>query len=316
MSEDTEAEAEPPRSPRWRWERANRWLTLAANLGVLLGLIVLIVEVRQNAVISRTAMELQANSELRELEMAIARPDVSAIWMKSVEAPETLTTDEIRAMDGLYASMMLQAEQRFLMAKYGIGTEGRAREHLVNSLPFYFGSRFGKQWWAGQTEGWQGSRIIEIGDPIMAGVDENFLAEYYASLRVAPAMSETSRGPRSAARFTLLDLPREAVVPGIVRQRVDGVESTFSRWEIAAGGVVPSHSHINEQVTLLMSGAGEVVSGDDRFSLRPGDMLVLPPNVPHEYTFTEDSIVIEFFAPRRQDWIDAAGGRPNWAREP
>ena len=181
------AQAKPPKPPRWTWERANRWLSLGANFGVLLGLIVLIVEVRQNATISRTAMELQANRELGEVEMAIARPDVSAIWIKSVEAPETLTTDEIRAMDGLYVAMMLQAEQRFLMAKYGIGTEARAREHLANSLPFYFGSRFGKQWWAGQTAGWQGSRIIEFGDPIMADVDENFLAEYYASLRVEPA---------------------------------------------------------------------------------------------------------------------------------
>lgn len=175
-----------PESQRWTWERTNRWLAIGANLGVVFGLIILIVEVRQNAVISRTAMELQANSELRELEMAIARPDISAIWVKSVEAPETLTTAEIRIMDGLYAAMLLQAEQRFLMAKYGIGTEARAREHLINSLPYYFGSRFGKQWWEHQTAGWQGSRIIEIGDPIMAGVDENFLAEYYLSLRMTP----------------------------------------------------------------------------------------------------------------------------------
>jgi hypothetical protein len=193
MHDDAEdgraADAKRPQAPGWTWERANRWLTLAANLGVLLGLVVLVLEIRQNAAISRTAMELQANSELRELEMAIARPDVSAIWIKSVEAPETLTTDEIRVMDGLYVSMLLQAEQRFLMAKYGIGTEVRAREHLVNSLPFYFGSRFGKQWWAGQTAGWNGSRMIEVGDPIMASVDENFIAEYYADLRVSPLPS-------------------------------------------------------------------------------------------------------------------------------
>ncbi len=42
------AKAEVSRTPRWTWERVNRWLTLAANFGVLLGLIMLIVEVRQN----------------------------------------------------------------------------------------------------------------------------------------------------------------------------------------------------------------------------------------------------------------------------
>ncbi len=89
-------------------------------------------------------------------------------------------------MDGLFVAMLMQAEQRSLMAKYGIGTEARAREHLVNALSFYFSSRFGKQWWAGQTAGWEGSSMIEVGDPIMAGVDENFITEYYAGLRVAP----------------------------------------------------------------------------------------------------------------------------------
>lgn len=44
--------------------RFGRWLTLGANVGVVLGLVLLIVEVRQNASLTRTAMELQKNDAL------------------------------------------------------------------------------------------------------------------------------------------------------------------------------------------------------------------------------------------------------------
>ena len=319
MSKEAEAgatgEAEPPRSPRWSWERTNRWLTLAANFGVLLGLIMLIVEVRQNANLTRVMLETERSNAQLMIELRMTEPAVVAVWAKSIETPENLTLAELRTMDGIMAANTMVYDQLLSMMDGDLVSRDRIEQNIKNTSPWVFGSPFGKNWWQKNSVGWQGTPLYEMADPIIRDVSDDFIADFYASLRVAPSMSESSRGPRSAARFTILDLPREAVVPGIVRQRVDGVESTFSRWEIAAGGVVPSHSHFNEQVTLLLSGAAEVVSGEDRFSLRPGDMLVLPPNVPHDYTFTEDSVVIEFFAPRRQDWIDASGVA-NWAREP
>jgi hypothetical protein len=45
-------------------DRFGRWLTLGANVGVVLGLVLLIVEVRQNASLTRTAMELQKTTRL------------------------------------------------------------------------------------------------------------------------------------------------------------------------------------------------------------------------------------------------------------
>jgi quercetin dioxygenase-like cupin family protein len=48
--------------------------------------------------------------------------------------------------------------------------------------------------------------------------------------------------------------------------------------------------------------------------MKAGMMLIIPPNVPHEFICTEDMIDIDFFAPQRQDWINgvapAAAGPP------
>lgn len=38
--------------------------------------------------------------------------------------------------------------------------------------------------------------------------------------------------------------------------------------------------------------------------MRAGDIMIIPPNVPHEFRFTQDTIDIDIFSPQRQDWID------------
>lgn len=318
MSEGGETGSEDkPASPRWTWERINRWLTLGANIGVLLGLIVLIIEVRQNASLARITLEAERAAAQARYEMHMADPANSEVWMKAVYTPEALTPTELRIMDANMVVAMMTLEHLMTMRDGDLVDDQRIAWHVELNAPFYFGFAFGKNWWQENAIGWKGSDLYPIADPIVRNVDETFLLQYYERLKTtAPAPQTSDAGERTASKFTLLDLPREAVTPGIVRQYVTGDESTFSRWEVAAGGVVPMHSHHNEQVTLLISGAADVASGDQRIALTAGDMLVLPPNVPHAYTFTEDSVVIEFFAPRRQDWIDAAGAGPNWAREP
>jgi quercetin dioxygenase-like cupin family protein len=310
---ETPAEAAPA---RWSWERTNRWLTLGANLGVLLGLVVLIIEVRQNAALSRISLEAERAASQARYEMHMADPVMSEVWMKAVYTPEALTPAELRIMDANMVIAVMTWEHLMTMRDGGLVSDRRIAWHVELNAPFYFGFPFGKTWWRENAIGWQGSDLYPIADPIVQNVDEDFLARYYEKLRRTAPSQTAGTDDRAASKFSLLDLPREAVAPGIVRQYVTGEESTFSRWEVSAGGVVPMHSHYNEQVTLLLSGAAEVVSGEQRITLTEGDMLVLPPDVPHGYTFTEDSTVIEFFAPRRQDWIDAAGGRPSWANEP
>ena len=61
-------------------DRLGRWLTLGANLGVVLGLIILIVEVRQNADLTRAQMESGKNDLLAQIELSLATPEAGAAW--------------------------------------------------------------------------------------------------------------------------------------------------------------------------------------------------------------------------------------------
>ena len=186
-------EAAPARS---RTERLNQWLALAANLGVLLGLIVLIIEVRQNAALTRATMDQQKNDFLAQIEFNIARPEMSAIWVKAIRTPEALSDTENQAVGSVLVAIMLQWDQMFMMRDAGLISDERVRQHIANTAPFYFGSRFAKHWWALQAPGWEGTAMQRDAGPIIAALDEDFLVGYLDALKVPAeaAADETDEG--------------------------------------------------------------------------------------------------------------------------
>lgn len=109
-----------------------------------------------------------------------------------------------------------------------------------------------------------------------------------------------------AEKRSLDAIAEEVIAPGITRQVVHGTQTTFSRWQLKAGSAVPLHHHVNEQMTWIMSGRAEVLSGGTMHELRAGDIMVFAPNVEHAFKILEDTVAIDIFSPARQDWIDDA----------
>jgi quercetin dioxygenase-like cupin family protein len=70
--------------------------------------------------------------------------------------------------------------------------------------------------------------------------------------------------------------------------------------------VVPTHSHVSEQITWILDGAMKLWVGqpEKEVLLTPGSFLVIPPDVPHRAEAMEDTVDIDVFSPIRQDWLD------------
>jgi unsaturated pyranuronate lyase len=100
------------------------------------------------------------------------------------------------------------------------------------------------------------------------------------------------------------EIAPEQINPSIARQFITGDRVTIARFELKRGGVVPQHAHENEQVSLVLSGALRFKIDGREETIRGGDVLQIPGNVPHEVEVLEDAIVIDVFSPIRQDWID------------
>lgn len=99
------------------------------------------------------------------------------------------------------------------------------------------------------------------------------------------------------------ELDTEKLSEVIARNMVSGEDGTLARVLIKKGGVVPRHSHRSEQYTMILAGALKFVFDDGELVVRPGEVLVIPAHVPHAAEALEDTVDIDFFAPRREDWI-------------
>ncbi len=99
------------------------------------------------------------------------------------------------------------------------------------------------------------------------------------------------------------DLPTDAPMPLLERQRVIGANAMISRVLLRRGCDVPSHSHANEQFACIISGRlrfglGEPGSPEHRtIDVRAGEVLHLPANVPHSAVALEDTLVLDIFSP-------------------
>lgn len=186
MSQTDNAQTEnatPPAIPERRTERFARWLTIGANIGVVLGLVVLIIEIRQNAALTRVAAEHSMNELLANTEFHLAQPEQSAAWVRSYMAPETMSDVDIKMNEAVLVSLLMQWDNGFQMERSGLRTRAEVERLIHNTAPFYFGSSFGKRWFAAQAPGWQGTDMFEVAGPIIAELDENYMRDYYTNLR-------------------------------------------------------------------------------------------------------------------------------------
>lgn len=95
----------------------------------------------------------------------------------------------------------------------------------------------------------------------------------------------------------------EQMTPLVTRQVIHASSITIARIVINAGGAVPTHSHMNEQVMNIISGRMKVVVDGAEMVLHGGQTLVLPPHVPHSVVAIEDTVAVDVFSPAREDWI-------------
>ena len=98
-------------------------------------------------------------------------------------------------------------------------------------------------------------------------------------------------------------LEEEPLNPLLGRKMMHGQNVTVARIRLRRGAVVPMHSHPNEQISMVESGALRfAISGEERI-LRAGEAVVIPSDAPHMVEALEDSLAVDLFSPPREDWI-------------
>ena len=107
--------------------------------------------------------------------------------------------------------------------------------------------------------------------------------------------------------YSWSDMPREELNPLLGRRFVTGEHAMLAQIYLAKGCIVPKHSHENEQLTYVLEGRLRFFLGADEsevVDVAAGEVLHIPPNVPHKAEALEDTLDVDVFSPPRSDWID------------
>ena len=96
----------------------------------------------------------------------------------------------------------------------------------------------------------------------------------------------------------------EDLNPLLQRQFVVGQEVMLARVLLKKGCIVPEHSHHNEQITYILQGALKFWIDGREIVVHAGEVLTIPPNMPHKAEAVEDTVDLDIFNPPRADWID------------
>jgi quercetin dioxygenase-like cupin family protein len=99
------------------------------------------------------------------------------------------------------------------------------------------------------------------------------------------------------------DLPVDRPMPLLERRRVMGEQMMVSHIALRKGFKVATHSHANEQMSVVLSGRirfGVGAEGSaERYSVdvAADQVIHLPSNVPHSAEAIEDTLVLDLFSP-------------------
>jgi quercetin dioxygenase-like cupin family protein len=115
-------------------------------------------------------------------------------------------------------------------------------------------------------------------------------------------MRLTEQGKSTYTRW--VDVEVEKLSSLIGRQFVVGSDTMLARVLLKKGAHVPLHSHHNEQITYVLDGVLKFAIEGKEIVVHAGEVLCIPPHVPHEAFALEDTVDLDIFNPPRQDWID------------
>ena len=95
----------------------------------------------------------------------------------------------------------------------------------------------------------------------------------------------------------------EDLNPLLQRQLVVGQNIMLARVLLKKGCVVPLHSHHNEQITYILEGALKFWIDGKEIVVNAGEVLTIPPHMPHKAEALVDTVDLDVFNPPREDWI-------------
>lgn len=103
--------------------------------------------------------------------------------------------------------------------------------------------------------------------------------------------------------FKPADIPPHELAPGVRLRTMWGEKIMLSVVDLKPEAVVPAHTHPHEQMGIVLEGVIHMTIGEERRTLRKGDVYLVPSNAVHQVTVGDQKArVVDLFSPPREEY--------------
>jgi len=146
-------------------DRLSSWLQVAANLGILGGLVLVGFQLQQNREILRAQMMSAESQSVIDQEMQIIGEQGAAAWVSAMSDPTNVSPEHHRVMEAIYWSAIESWRHIEELDTLGLA-DVDPHYRVSDEAGWYFGNTYGRAWWNTRRDG------IELSDDLKSVIDE------------------------------------------------------------------------------------------------------------------------------------------------
>jgi hypothetical protein len=123
------------------------WLSIAANVGLLVGMGLVVYQINQNSKLARMALVNEGNVASNQFWANLMGDRPTNVIAMAVECPEMMSYSDFMSMDAYLGTGMSLLHRNYELAQEGIFTEEDWKESVEGYASWYLGNPFGRAWW-------------------------------------------------------------------------------------------------------------------------------------------------------------------------
>jgi quercetin dioxygenase-like cupin family protein len=104
------------------------------------------------------------------------------------------------------------------------------------------------------------------------------------------------------SKIKLSSIDPKPLIDGYLARFIHTEHMTFSFVDVIAGKTLPEHSHVNEQVSIMLEGEFELMLDGKPVRFGPGEVVIIPSNTKHSGLAITDCKLLDVFYPVREDY--------------
>ena len=159
----------------------DNWIQIITSFAVVVGLLLVAYEFRQNTNFAKAEAARSIISDWSDLSISEFESDIFDLYIRSVEAPEGLSSSEVLKMSAWLAATI--GEFNLQSQMYTVGLAEDPTSDLVGDFQYYLGSSFARAWYA-ENRHWLTAHLVEVIDQEMERNPVESISTYVESIRL------------------------------------------------------------------------------------------------------------------------------------